>query len=231
MVHTYSLPPARDLTLSHREGSFYTPTHSHRLSHISSWRTEYQSYLMPSLMWRGPRNSLQNNSRKSYPAEHLKSVTCWKTDDKLCGEGTCQLFSSVKCGRVVSALFLWWNARLCIDCAQTSSVRVWEIITIFNILWHPNFIQVVKATHWKTRRCCIFHRFCFAPSPARIFSCLPRCSRLPFLLSLCLLSLSVCLSFALSSCRVHTVQSVLFVNEAFFLCSQPESLLLKPDHK
>lgn len=43
------------------------------------------------------------------------------------------------------------------------------------------------------------------------------------LLSLCLLSLSVCLSFALSSCRVHTVQCVLFLNEAFFSCSQPVS--------
>lgn len=42
-------------------------------------------------------------------------------------------------------------------------------------------------------------------------------------LSLCLLSLSVCLSFALSSCRVHTVQCVLFLNEAFFSCSQPVS--------
>lgn len=41
--------------------------------------------------------------------------------------------------------------------------------------------------------------------------------------SLCLLSLSVCLSFALSSCRVHTVQCVLFLNEAFFSCSQPAS--------
>ncbi len=45
----------------------------------------------------------------------------------------------------------------------------------------------------------------------------------PLSLSLCLLSLSVCLSFALSSCRVHTVQCVLFLNEAFFSCSQPVS--------
>lgn len=59
----------------------------------------------------------------------------------------------------------------------------------------------------------------------RIFSCLPRSSCLSLALSLPLspLSLSVCLSFALSSCRVHTVQCVLFLNEAFFLCSQPES--------
>lgn len=45
----------------------------------------------------------------------------------------------------------------------------------------------------------------------------------PLSLPLCLLSLSVCLSFALSSCRVHTVQCVLFLNEAFFSCSQPVS--------
>lgn len=64
-----------------------------------------------------------------------------------------------------------------------------------------------------------------APLLPRIFSCLPRSSRLSFSLSLslCLLSLSVCLSFALSSCRVHTVQCVLFLNEAFFSCSQPVS--------
>lgn len=59
------------------------------------------------------------------------------------------------------------------------------------------------------------------PLLPRIFSCLPRSSRLS--LPLCLLSLSVCLSFALSSCRVHTVQCVLFLNEAFFSCSQPVS--------
>lgn len=46
----------------------------------------------------------------------------------------------------------------------------------------------------------------------------------PLSLPLCLRSLSVCLSFALSSCRVHTVQCVLFLNEAFFSCSQPASL-------
>lgn len=64
-----------------------------------------------------------------------------------------------------------------------------------------------------------------APLLPRIFSCLPRSSRLSLSLSLslCLLSLSVCLSFALSSCRVHTVQCVLFLNEAFFSCSQPVS--------
>lgn len=58
-----------------------------------------------------------------------------------------------------------------------------------------------------------------------IFSCLPHSSPLPFSLplSLCLLSLSVCLSFALNSCRIHTVQCVLFLNEAFFSCSQPVS--------
>lgn len=64
-----------------------------------------------------------------------------------------------------------------------------------------------------------------APLLPHIFSCLPRSSRLSLSLSpsLCLLSLSVCLSFALSSCRVHTVQCVLFLNEAFFSCSQPVS--------
>lgn len=54
-----------------------------------------------------------------------------------------------------------------------------------------------------------------------IFSCLPRSSRLS--LPLCLHSLSVCLSFTLSSCHVHTVLCVLFLNEDFFSYRQPVS--------
>lgn len=42
-------------------------------------------------------------------------------------------------------------------------------------------------------------------------------------LSLCLLSPSICLSFALTSCCVHTVQCELFLNEAVSSCSQPMS--------
>lgn len=42
-------------------------------------------------------------------------------------------------------------------------------------------------------------------------------------LPLCLHSLSVCLSFTLSSCRVHTVLCVLFLNEDFFSSRQPLS--------
>lgn len=60
-------------------------------------------------------------------------------------------------------------------------------------------------------------------APSHIFMSPTFFSPLSFSLSLCLLSLSVCLSFALSSCRVHTVQCVLFLNEAFFSCSQPVS--------
>lgn len=62
-------------------------------------------------------------------------------------------------------------------------------------------------------------------APLHIFMSPTFFSPLPFSLplSLCLLSLSVCLSFALNSCRVHTVQCVLFLNEAFFSCSQPVS--------
>lgn len=134
--------------------------------------------------------------------------------------------------------FCVWTCACAFECVQTSSVYEWvcaqEIITIFNILWHSNFIHVVRATHWKTRHCSIFHRFCFALSlpcslaPSHIFMSPTFFSRLSLSLSLslpplCLLSLSVCLSFALSSCRVHTVQCVLFLNEAFFSCSQPVS--------
>ena len=98
-------------------------------------------------------------------------------------------------------------------------VSVWaqEIITIFNILWHSNFIHVVRAMQWwKKKDCWIFHRFCFALAPSHIFM-----SPIFFSpLSLCRLSLSVCLSFALSICRVHTVQCVLFLNEAVLSRSQ-----------
>lgn len=66
-----------------------------------------------------------------------------------------------------------------------------------------------------------FTGFYFALSLPCIFSCLPRSSRLS--LPLCLHSLSVCLSFTLSSCRVHTVLCVLFLNEDFFSCRQPLS--------
>lgn len=135
-----------------------------------------------------------------------------------------------------SLLFFFVCVRVCLnmcfECAELLRVCarecVCQIITIFNILWHSNFIHVVRATHWKTRHCCIFHRFCFALSLPRslayfhvshvLLASLVSLSR-----SLCLPSLSVCLSFALSSCRVHTVQCVLFLNEAFFSCSQPVS--------
>lgn len=68
----------------------------------------------------------------------------------------------------------------------------------------------------KKRHCCIFHRFCFALLLLHIFSCLPHSSRLSPSVS----PLSVCLSFTLTSCCVHTVQCVLFLNEAVFSCSQ-----------
>lgn len=57
-------PTCLRLNSSHREGRFYTPPHSHRLSHVSSWRTEEESYLMPCLTWRGHRNRLQSSSLK-----------------------------------------------------------------------------------------------------------------------------------------------------------------------
>lgn len=73
--------------------------------------------------------------------------------------------SSVKCGRVVKGVvFLVIERVLALSSVFRCRVCEWEIITIFNILWHSNFIHVVRATHWKTRDCCIFHRFCFALS-------------------------------------------------------------------
>lgn len=129
MVHTNSLPPAWDLTLSHREGRFYTPPHSHRLSHVSSWRTEEKSYLMPCMTRRGHRNRLQNKSPKKFKQKSVSHHTLiWKIRTKLAEVLCLLLHPSNIAGFAVSV-----NV-----CAQ-------EIITIFNILWHSNFIHVVRA--------------------------------------------------------------------------------------
>lgn len=103
------------------------------------------------------------------------------------------------------------------ECAQTSSVWVWEIITIFNILWHSNFIHVVRATHWKTRRCCIFHRFCFALSLPHIFSCLPRSSRLSRSLSPSVSPLCP------SACLSHSAAAVSILYKLCYFWMKPSS--------
>lgn len=212
MVHTNSLPPAWDLTLSHREGRFYTPPHSNRLSHVSSWRTEEKSYLMPCMTRRGHRNRLQNKSPKKFKKKSVSHHTLiWKIRTKLTGEEICLLLHQSNI-----AVF-----SVCVSaCAQ-------EIITIFNILWHSNFIHVVRAMHRrKKRHCCIFHRFCFALLLLHIFSCLSHSSRLsPSVSSLCP---SACLSH--SPAAVSILYSACYFwmklsHSAASLCVR-----LKPDH-
>lgn len=94
---------AKDINGSH----IFTPTylrlnsftqggkvlHAPTLSHVSSWRTVEESYLMPCLMQRGHRNRLQNNSlKKSLNREHNHITHLLGRLKELNGEELCVLF-------------------------------------------------------------------------------------------------------------------------------------------
>lgn len=101
-----------------------------------------------------------------------------------------------------------------------------EIITIFNILWHSNFIHVVRATHWKKNKTLLHFSQVLLCSLAhllpRIFSCLPRSSRLSLSPSVSSLCPSACLSH--SAAAVSILYSVCyFWMKPFSPCSQPVS--------
>lgn len=169
MVHTYSLPPAWDLTLSHREGRFCTPPHSHRLSHVSSWRTEEESYLMPCLMRRGHRNRLQNNSLKKFKkrtVSHHSLVR--KIRRKLREEEISLLFQQLN----KAAFQVCWDGCECVLARDNNHTK--HLMTFqFHTCCQSNAIKKKTLLHFSQVPLCSL-----APLLPHIFSCLPRSSRL-----------------------------------------------------